>query len=87
MAIDPIDLISWREAAACLGSDVSFFPSPEDVRGIAKAKSICATCPVEDDCLAYAIATNQSEGIWGATTPKERAKLRRRWLQGVRQAS
>jgi hypothetical protein len=42
---------------------------------------------VEDDCLAYAIATNQSEGIWGATTPKERAKLRRRWLQGVRQAS
>jgi WhiB family redox-sensing transcriptional regulator len=79
----------WREAAACLEvqNEVSFFPSKEDLGGIVKAKAICATCPVADECLSWAIETNQSEGIWGGHTAKERRKLRRRWLEEVRKAS
>lgn len=87
--VSDLTLISWREAAACLdaGDEVSFFPDKEDVEGIAKAKAVCATCPVADECLTWAITTNQSEGIWGGHTPKERRALRRRWLEEIRKAS
>ena len=79
----------WREAAACLDvpEDVSFFPDKEDLRAIAKAKAICATCPVADECLTWAIESKQAEGIWGGHTPKERRTLRRRWLEEVKRAS
>lgn len=79
----------WREAAACLDApeDVSFFPDRENVAGIAKAKAICATCPVAADCLTWAIESNQGEGIWGGHTSKERRTLRRRWLEEIQRAS
>ncbi|MGH8874410.1 MAG: WhiB family transcriptional regulator [Acidimicrobiia bacterium] len=78
---------NWREAAACRDLALSFFPTPDDSEGIALAKSVCAACPVQGDCLAYAIETNQSEGIWGAHTASERARLRRRLLRELREAS
>ncbi len=79
----------WREAAACLEvtNQVSFFPDKEDLLGIAKAKAVCATCPVADECLTWAIESNQTEGVWGGHTPKERRALRRRWMEEVRKAS
>lgn len=79
----------WREQAACLevGDDVTFFPDPEDLAAIATAKAVCATCPVAAECLTWAIETNQTEGIWGGHTPKERRSLRRRWLEEIRKAS
>ena len=77
-----LTLTPWREAAACLDSDnqVSFFPKKEDLAGIARAKEICAACPVASECLTWAIESNQTEGIWGGHTAKERRVLRRRWL-------
>jgi WhiB family transcriptional regulator, redox-sensing transcriptional regulator len=79
----------WREAASCISapSDVTFFPDKEDLGAIVKAKAICATCPVADVCLSWAIETNQSEGIWGGHTAKERRRLRRRWLEEIKKAS
>ncbi len=79
----------WREAAACLEveNQVSFFPDKEDVGGIAKAKAVCASCPVASECLTWAIETNQGEGIWGGHTPRERRVIRRRWLEEIRRAS
>lgn len=79
----------WREAAACLErqGEVSFFPDKEDLVGIVKAKAVCATCPVADICLTWAIETNQNDGIWGGHTAKERRKLRRRWLEDTQKAS
>lgn len=80
----------WREAAACLEvspDEVSFFPDKEDLGAIVKAKAVCATCPVADECLSWAIETNQSEGIWGGHTAKERRRLRRRWLEEIKKAS
>ena len=79
----------WREAAACLDvpQDVTFFPDKEDVAAIAKAKAVCATCPVADECLTWAIESNQPAGIWGGHSPKERRALRRRWLEEIRRAS
>ena len=61
---------TWREDAACLDivDDVSFFPDAEDLSAIARAKAVCATCPVASECLTWAIETNQSEGVWGGHT-------------------
>jgi WhiB family redox-sensing transcriptional regulator len=91
MGREVIDLTvtPWREAAACLEvqDEVSFFPDKEDLGGIVKAKAVCATCPVADVCLSWAIETNQSEGIWGGHTAKERRKLRRTWLEEIKKAS
>lgn len=83
-----IDIEHWREAAACLDAPLSiFFPDPADLRAISSAKEICAICPVADECLSYAVETNQTEGIWGGHTPKERRAIRRRWLEEIRRAS
>ncbi len=78
----------WREGAACL-DDVEgiFFPDDGNVGSIRRAKGVCAGCPVVDECLMYAIETGQSDGIWGGTTPRERRKLRRLWIEEVRKAS
>ena len=81
---------TWRALAACRDSDSDlFFPSPgnDDVGRIAAAKAVCAICPVREDCLAFAVELNQTEGIWGGHTPAERRRLRRRWLRELREAS
>lgn len=84
----PIEYEEWQEAAACRGrEDVDFFPTPDDDAGIARARAVCAGCPVVDDCLAFAIETNQSEGIWGGMTAAERVPLRRSWLRELKRAS
>lgn len=51
-----------------------------------QAKEICSACPYKLRCLEYSIKNPDLQGIWGATTEKERRKLIRRgrvdfWLQ------
>jgi WhiB family redox-sensing transcriptional regulator len=41
---------------------------------------VCAECPVQADCLQFALATNQDSGIWGGTTEEDRRKLRRAYV-------
>lgn len=69
----------WRRDAACSGvpNDI-FFPVGEDPEAIATAKDVCAGCPVQEVCLQYALATNQTEGVWGGMDANERRRLRRR---------
>ena len=47
---------SWRQAAACRGlaTDI-FFPLTDEEAG--EANAICATCPVREECLEFALAT------------------------------
>lgn len=79
----------WRDRAACAGQPHAlFFPTGEGTeRAAEQAKAICAVCPVTDECLEYALETNQVSGIWGGTTESERKSLRRKWLAARRQAS
>jgi WhiB family redox-sensing transcriptional regulator len=44
-------------------------------------------CEARDDCLEFALATNQEAGVWGATSEEERRKLRKAWLARRRRAS
>lgn len=41
----------------------------------AKALAICSGCKAIDSCLAYALPSEEY-GIWGGTTPEQRAKMR-----------
>ncbi len=73
---------NWRSAAACLLADPDlFFPissaGPAE-RQIARAKRICAGCPVRQECLEFALSQGQAYGIWGGTTPEDRQRDRRR---------
>lgn len=71
----------WRSRAACAGSGSNFFPvGDSDGDVVATAREICRTCPVTDDCLEYALETDQRAGIWAGTTEEERRSLRRKWL-------
>jgi len=69
----------WRDAAACSGTESDlFFPVAEESAETSRAKEICASCPVQEACLAYALTTNQTDGVWGGMTATERRRLRRR---------
>ncbi|MEX2423893.1 MAG: WhiB family transcriptional regulator [Acidimicrobiia bacterium] len=78
----------WREGAACVDHpEVDFFSASAGSDETARATAICASCPVADECLGFAIETNQPDGIWGGYTTKERVKIRRRRLEDLREAS
>lgn len=75
---------AWRDLAACRDSDPTlFFPvgsTGPAVEQIVAAKQICADCIVRDDCLQYALESNQEAGVWGGYAEDERRRLRKRWL-------
>lgn len=70
---------TWQLGAACRGLPSSIFYPADDERGNRRrrrelrAKRICAECPVITDCLRHAINWPETQGIWGATTARERA--------------
>ncbi len=74
----------WQESSACRSSDPEmFFPvgtTGHALDNIERAKVICATCAVQDECLDYALHTNQEAGVWGGYAEDERRRLRKRWL-------
>lgn len=66
----------WMQHGACRGvATTLFFPE----RGVdaSEAKKVCATCPVKDECLDYALRTCQKIGIWGGTSEFERRAMRK----------
>lgn len=69
--------MNWRDKAACVGTNQAVF-FPEDVGDVNHAKSICKTCPVREDCLEFALTTNEDHGVWGGTSARERRRMRRR---------
>jgi len=79
-----ITTTDWRDLAACRDSEPTlFFPigtTGPAVDQIEAAIAICATCPVQEDCLQYALETNQESGVWGGYAEDDRRRLRKRWL-------
>ncbi len=73
------------DEAACREVDTDiFFPVSEADAGAAKA--VCATCPVREACLEFAIATRPGDGVWGGLTATERHRLIRRRQKAARKA-
>ena len=74
----PFNPASWTKDAACKDADPAIF-FVERGESTERAKAICATCPVKQECLDYAIEFNERVGIWGGMSDKQiRAEIRRR---------
>lgn len=70
----------WRSLAACSTWPTEvFFPTRGDRRGMAKARAICAGCPVQSPCLELALDAPEygDHGVWGGLSENERSDLRR----------
>ena len=70
----------WMTKAACIGEPRDlFFPGPgqDGIRKTKKAKEICRSCPVVNDCIVYAMSFSPRSliGIWGGTTERERTRI------------
>ena len=73
----------WRERAACRGTDLDVF-YPERGESAGPARQVCATCPVRQPCLEYALSNRITHGIWGGLTERERRPLQSRLVQAAR---
>ena len=79
---------SWRDLAACRGRTDLFFPPEIQYRTVDQrrlhmlhvneAKAICSTCPVQDECLDFALTNNIKHGIWGGFSMSSSARSRRK---------
>ncbi|CAL9629077.1 WhiB family transcriptional regulator [Streptomyces sp. enrichment culture] len=73
---------NWRSSAACRTEDPDlFFPigtSGPALMQTEQAKAVCRRCPVQEQCLEWALETGQSIGVWGGTSETERRALKRR---------
>ncbi len=83
----------WQMQAACRDMDSAMFFHPSHERGPAAhardkaAKEICAACPVIDACRRHALTVQESYGVWGGLTARERDVIllaeRRQPLSGL----
>jgi len=54
----------------------TFFPS--DGSGVETARKICASCPVKQACLEYALVQRIDHGVWGGCSERERRRILKR---------
>ena len=75
---------SWRRYSLCRDTDPElFFPvgtTGQALVQIDEAKRVCGECTVREECLQFALETNQDSGIWGGTSEEERRVLRRQYV-------
>ena len=68
----------WIQDAACKGLPAeTFFPERHETHVAAKARAICASCPVMEQCATWAAATGEQDGIWGGRNRDGLRALRR----------
>ncbi len=66
----------WAAFATCRDRDPdTFFPATSD--GEREAVRVCSGCPVQIDCLEFALEAKIRFGVWGGMTEKQRRSLQR----------
>ena len=80
---------TWMESAVCRQTDPElWFPERESpstagvITTIRRAQTVCRSCPVQTECLDYALSNNEKAGIWaginfGTAKARVREELRR----------
>ncbi len=68
----------WMDSGLCAQTDPElFFP---DKGGSTKtSKGLCRKCPVIDPCLDFAMADENTLGVWGGTSTRDRMRM---WREG-----
>lgn len=68
---------NWMARGNCRDEvPARFFPS--DGVGVDHARRICATCPVREPCLEYALEQRIDHGVWGGASERERRRILKR---------
>ena len=67
---------TWMSKGNCANRNPKIF-FPSDGIGVVKAKSICATCPVQEACLEHALTHRIDHGVWGGCSERQRRKIRK----------
>jgi WhiB family redox-sensing transcriptional regulator len=64
----------WMNEGNCrLHPPATFFPS--DGVGVDRARKICASCPVTEPCLEYALIHRIEHGVWGGHSERSRRRI------------
>lgn len=77
------DLWEWQLLGSCREADPSLFFHPERERGAARrnreeaAKTICAGCPVRQECARHALKVREPYGVWGGLSEDDREAIYR----------
>jgi WhiB family transcriptional regulator, redox-sensing transcriptional regulator len=70
----------WAAQGACRRHDPElFFPiasTGPSISQVARAKAVCAGCPVRVECLEFALDSGQDFGVWGGASADERRLMR-----------
>src|SRR4030088_3308801 len=74
------DAMSWRAASVCRKHPTRWW-SAGSHRETVMARGICGGCAVREPCLEFAMSRPELLGVWAATTPVERATMRRARLE------
>jgi WhiB family redox-sensing transcriptional regulator len=81
----------WWNLAACRNAEPElFFPisaTSASSATVERAKRVCESCPVQSQCLRFALRHRQEQGIWGGLTEDERRSLNRRMAASERAAT
>ena len=67
--------MTWQAHAKCAGEPIAVFYS-DGYR--ATARTMCAACPVNVECLEHAMTVREPAGVWGGLDEIERERLRRK---------
>lgn len=73
---------TWHDDARCRGEDAVLFfgpnqfePKHERLAREARAKELCAQCPVAAPCLQAALDEGEAYGVWGGLGETDRRAL------------
>ena len=82
-----MDRAACRGSVTSADEDIFFAPDLDELggnRGAAtrvaatrewQALAVCDRCPVQVECLTYAVTTGQQHGVWGGKTQQELRRL------------
>lgn len=76
--------VIWEKRAACKDSDTEIYFPERNIKLIDYSKRSCNICPVQGNCMTYAIAHDEY-GMWGGTTRAERKNMGREFTEAIRE--
>lgn len=66
--------LGWQASAVCSQTDPDMFFPEVGVTGD-DAKKTCRSCPVQLECLQFALDNEETSGIWGGLSYRDRLKF------------
>jgi len=88
MTQDDIHTKRWQNKAQCKGQTNKMFPQHhKDITYILEARQICTQCPVQKECLNYALEFHPIDmhGVWAGLTSRQlAAEQKKRGIRPIR---